>query len=92
MARNRAAVWPEDTIECLNAVGTILYTALYRRRAEIGMERLRLLEQTVGKIASEFVHILPERVDAEIENALGQYASVSTPILAPSFNAMTPRV
>jgi len=70
MAKNSAEVWPEDTLECLNAVGTVLYTALYRRRTELEMERLRQLEQIVGSIASKFVHMLPERIDAEIEKAL----------------------
>jgi GAF domain-containing protein len=72
MARDNEAVWPEDTVECLNAVGEVLYTALYRRRAEIEMERLRQLEQTVGSIASEFVHMLPARINEEIEKSLGR--------------------
>jgi len=72
MARDSEEVWPEETVECLTAVGTILYTALYRVRAEVEVKRLRQLEQTVATIASEFVHILPELVDAQIEEALGQ--------------------
>ncbi len=72
MAKDSEAVWPEDTVEFLNTVGTVLYTALYRRLAEDEVKRLRQLEQTVATIVSEFVHILPELVDAQIEKALGQ--------------------
>jgi len=71
MARDSEAVWPEDTIEYLNTVSTVLYTALYRRRAEDEVKRFRQLEQTVATIVSDFVQILPELVDAEIEKALG---------------------
>ena len=72
MARNSVEAWPEDTVECMEAVGTVLFSALYRRRAEDEVKRLRHLEQTVGTIAAEFIQMLPERIDAEIEKGLEQ--------------------
>ncbi len=35
MAKENPEAWPEDTIECLSAVGGVLFNALYRREAEV---------------------------------------------------------
>ena len=63
---------PEDTAERLDLVGAVLFNALYRRRAEVESERLRRFEQVVSDIASKFVHMRAERLDEEIQVALGQ--------------------
>ena len=72
MAKVNPEVWPEDTIECMGAVGGVLFNALYRRRAELEAERLRRFEQVVADVASKFVHLPPERVDEEIDETLGR--------------------
>jgi transcriptional regulator with GAF, ATPase, and Fis domain len=72
MAKNSPEVWPEDTIECLGAVGEVLFNALYRRRAELDAEQLQRLERVTSDIATRFVRIAPDWVDAEITRALGQ--------------------
>jgi transcriptional regulator with GAF, ATPase, and Fis domain len=65
-------IWPDRVVEHLAVIGEVLFNVLYRRRSEIEAERHRQLEQTVTGIASEFVHLSPERVDAAIKKALGQ--------------------
>ncbi len=70
MAKNSKVVWPEDTIDCLSAVGGVLFNALYRRRAELETERLQLFDTLVSQVASKFVHLAHEKVDGEIEKAL----------------------
>ncbi len=64
--------WPEDIVERLGSAGEVLYNALYRRRAEVEVERLRSFERLAAGVASSFVHLPPERVDEEIDNALGR--------------------
>ena len=39
LSRRSPKVWPEDTIECLRAVGGVLFNALYRQRADIALEQ-----------------------------------------------------
>jgi len=65
-------VWPEDIVERLGSVGEVLFNALYRRRAELEAERLLEFEQVVADVASQFVHMTPERVDEEIDKTLGR--------------------
>jgi transcriptional regulator with GAF, ATPase, and Fis domain len=65
-------IWPDSIVEHLAVIGEVLFNVLYRQLAEIETERHKQLQQTVAAIASEFVHLSPERVDAKIENALGQ--------------------
>ena len=72
MAKVNPEVWPEDTIERMGAVGSVLFNALYRRRAEVEAERLRQFEHVVSEAASKFVHLSPERVDEEINETLGR--------------------
>ncbi|MFK7848847.1 MAG: sigma 54-interacting transcriptional regulator [Rhodothermales bacterium] len=62
--------WPDGIVEHIGALGVVLFNALYRKRAEEEAERLRQFEQIVAATASEFVHLSPERVDAEIEKTL----------------------
>jgi transcriptional regulator with GAF, ATPase, and Fis domain len=63
-------IWPDHVIEHIDTIGEVLFNALYRRLAEAEAERLRQFEQTVAIIASAFIQLPPERVDAEIEKAL----------------------
>ncbi len=72
MAKVKPEVWPEDTIECLGAVGSVLFNALYRRRAEVESERLQRLEQVISDIAARLVRVRADGVDAEINKALAQ--------------------
>jgi len=62
IAKNSSVIWSKETIDRLATIGGVLFTAIYRRRAEIDAERLRQLQQTLAAIASEFVHLSPERV------------------------------
>jgi formate hydrogenlyase transcriptional activator len=39
MARLESTLWREDTLECLAAVGQVLFNALYRRQAELKAEQ-----------------------------------------------------
>jgi len=39
MAKSESEMWPEDTLECLAAVGRVLFNALYRRQAELEAEQ-----------------------------------------------------
>jgi transcriptional regulator with GAF, ATPase, and Fis domain len=64
--------WPEDTLKYQAAIGTVLYNALYRRRAEAAAEQLRRLELIVSDIATRMVCIRNANIDAEINNALAQ--------------------
>ncbi|NOQ68575.1 MAG: hypothetical protein GQ573_00460, partial [Gammaproteobacteria bacterium] len=63
-------IWPDHIVEHIDVIGEVLFNALYRRIAEAEAERLRQFEQTVAITASAFIQLPPERVDAEIENAL----------------------
>jgi formate hydrogenlyase transcriptional activator len=36
---NRPKVWPEDTVECLAAVGGVLFNALTRQRSDLALEQ-----------------------------------------------------
>jgi hypothetical protein len=65
-------VWPEDTVECLGAIGGVLFNAFYRRRAEAEMEQLQRLEQVIAEVAARLVRVHADDVDAEINNALGR--------------------
>ncbi len=64
-------IWPDDIVERLGGVCEVLYNALYRRRAEVEVDQLRRFERVAIEVASRFVHLPPERVDEEIEEALG---------------------
>ncbi len=72
MAKVNSHVWPEDTIECLGAIGSVLFNALYRQRAEVEAEQLRRLEQIIYDVAARMVRVRADRVDAEINNAIAQ--------------------
>ena len=65
-------IWPDQIVDHLAVIGEVLFNVLYRRLTEIEAERHRQLQQTVAAIATEFVHLSPDRVDAEIENSLGR--------------------
>ena len=65
-------VWPEDTVECLGAIGDVLFNAFYRRRAELETEQLQRLQQIIGDVAARLVCARADDVDAEIYNALGR--------------------
>jgi len=66
------APWPEDTLKYQAAIGTVLYNALYRRRAEAAAERVQRLEQAIADIAATLVRVRASDVDAEVNNALAQ--------------------
>jgi transcriptional regulator with GAF, ATPase, and Fis domain len=72
MARVDPYEWPEDTIECLGAVGGVLFNALFRRRAEVEAEQLRQLDRVMSDIAARLVCVPADGMDAEINNALAQ--------------------
>jgi len=72
MAKVSPEVWPEGTIECLGAVGGVLFNALYRRRAEVEANQLRRLELVISDIATRLVCARPDGMDAEINNALAK--------------------
>jgi formate hydrogenlyase transcriptional activator len=63
-------IWPDHIVEHIDAIGEILFNALYRRLAETEAERLRQFEQAVAITASAFIQLPPEQVDTEIEKAL----------------------
>jgi len=44
-------IWPEDIVERLGSVGEVLHNALYRRRAEVEVERLRRFERVASDVA-----------------------------------------
>ncbi len=62
--------WPEDTVERLGTIGEVLYNALFRRRAELEVERLRQFERVASNIVSKFVHLPSEKLDEAINMAL----------------------
>jgi len=70
MASVNPTVWPEETRECLAAVGEVLFSALYRRRAELEAERLRRLERVICDAAASVVHVPPGSVDGKINKAI----------------------
>ena len=72
MAKVSPEVWPEDTTECLGAVGGVLFNALYRRKAEVEAEQLQRLQQVISDIAARLVRVRADGVDAEIDSALAQ--------------------
>ena len=72
MAKESPEVWPEDTIECLGAVGGVLFNALYRRRAEVKTEQMQQLEKVITDIAARMVRVRADSMDAEINNALAE--------------------
>ncbi len=72
MAKAHPEVWPEDTIECLGAIGGVLFNALYRRQSEVETEKLQRVEQVISDIAARLVHVHADGVDAEINKALAQ--------------------
>lgn len=63
-------IWPDHIIQHIGIIGEVLFNVLYRGLAEVEAERLRQFERTVAITTSKFVHLPPERVDAEIEKAL----------------------
>ncbi len=66
------APWPEEMIEYQAAVGTVLYNALYRRRAEAAAEQSRRLEQAISDIAGRMVCQGVDHIDTKINNALAR--------------------
>jgi len=72
LSRPSSKVWPEDTIECLGAVGSVLFNALYRRKAEVATEQLQRLEQIISDVASRLIRARADDVDAEINNGIAQ--------------------
>ena len=65
-------VWPEDTVECLRAVGEVLFNALYRRRAEAEAEQVQRVEHVISNMAARLVCKRSAGVDEEINNGLAQ--------------------
>jgi transcriptional regulator with GAF, ATPase, and Fis domain len=39
MSKTSSEIWPDDAVECLAAVGEVLFNALYRRQAELEAEQ-----------------------------------------------------
>jgi len=72
MAKVNPHVWPEDTIECMGAVGGVLFNALYRRQAEVEVEQLQRLERVISDVAAKMVCVRKDSMDAEINDALAQ--------------------
>ena len=72
LAKVKPEEWPEDTIECLGAVGGVLFNALYRRRAEVEAEHLQRLQKVVSDTAAKLVRVRAGDVDVEINTGLAQ--------------------
>ncbi len=72
MAKVNPDVWAEDVLDCLGAVGQILFNAFYRRQAELEAERLQRLERVVSRIAIGLVDTPRDDVDTKIDYALRQ--------------------
>jgi GAF domain-containing protein len=72
MAKTNRTVWPEDTVDCLSAVGGVLFNALDRRRAEAETERMQRLERSISGVAARFVHVPVDEMEVEFNDALQQ--------------------
>ncbi|NOR36084.1 MAG: hypothetical protein GQ577_04990, partial [Woeseiaceae bacterium] len=64
------APWPEDMIEYQAAVGTVLYNALYRRRAEAETEQSQRLQAVISDVTAKMVCVRNDSMDARINDAL----------------------
>ncbi len=72
MAKVTPHEWPAETVERIEAVGEVLFNALYRRRAEVETEQLQRLEQVISEIAARLVRIREDGLEVEINKALAQ--------------------
>jgi len=70
-------VWPEDTVECLGAIGGVLFNAFYRRRAEAETEQSHRLQVVISDVTAKMVCIRNDRMDARINDALEKIGRVS---------------
>jgi transcriptional regulator with GAF, ATPase, and Fis domain len=85
LASRRPNIWPEETVECLGAVGGVLFNALYRRRAEFEAEQLQRLERVISDVTTKMVCIRKGSMDAEISDALAQIAATTNADLCVFF-------
>jgi len=72
MAKVNPHVWPEDTIECLGAVGSVLFNALDRRKMEVEADQFLKLEQVLSDVTSRLVPSDSDHMDAVIDNSITQ--------------------
>jgi len=70
-------VWPEDTVECLGALGGVLFNAFYRRQAEAETEQSHRLQVVISDVTAKMVCIRNDRMDARIGDALENIGRVS---------------
>jgi len=70
LARRRPNEWPAETVECLAAVGGVLFNALYRRKAEVEAEQLQRLQQVISDLAARLVRARADVIDVEINKTL----------------------
>ena len=77
MAKVNPHEWPEDTIECLGAVGGVLFNALYRRHKEVEAEKLQRLQVVISDVTAKMVCIRDGSLDASINDAIEKIGRVS---------------
>ena len=70
-------VWPEDTVECLGAIGGVLFNAYYRRRAEGETEQSHRLQVVISDVAAKMVCLRNEGMDANINDAIERIGRAS---------------
>ena len=77
IGKTDSAPWPEDLIEYQAAVGTVLYNALYRRRAEAETEALQRLQVVISDVTAKMVCMSNASMDVRINDALEQIGKTS---------------
>ena len=70
-------VWPEDTVECLGAIGGVLFNAFYRRQAEAETEQSNRLQVVISDVTAKMVCIRDDTMDARIYEAIEKIGRVS---------------
>ena len=65
-------VWPEDTVECLGTIGSVLFNAFYRRRAEAETEQLQRLDRVISEVGARMLCVRDDSMDAEVNDALAR--------------------
>jgi transcriptional regulator with GAF, ATPase, and Fis domain len=64
--------WPEDIVHDLRVIGGLILSALQHGEIEDEVEGLRGFTEIIAGIAARLVNLFPERVDEEVESALGR--------------------
>jgi transcriptional regulator with GAF, ATPase, and Fis domain len=64
--------WPEGTVHDLQVLGALILSTLHHAEIEKEVEKLRGFSKLTSEISARFVNLPAERVDNEVENALGR--------------------